>query len=208
MMTLNGILSVLKEKGYKVSERPSELNIVGIRINSTTPNRFDDTLAVFYKVSDGKWALHTWKATTDPGTYWLRNPMNPKGTAILKAGQYTGSHAIGLHRGKYKALRQVRPVTVIRDYDRDAELDYKNGREEKGIFYINIHHASANGTTLAVDRYSAGCQVFANINDFNSFMQLAERHRQLYGNSFTYTLIDERAEHREQILESKKKSGV
>ena len=35
-------------------------------------------------------------------------------------------------------------------------------------------------------------------NDFNLFMQLCEKHKQLYGNSFTYTLIDKRAIAREQ----------
>ena len=58
-----------------------------------------------------------------------------------------------------------------------------------------------NGTTKFVEKYSAGCQVFANIDDFNLFMQLAQRHKTLYGNDFTYTLIDERA----LVREAKKK---
>jgi hypothetical protein len=119
--------------------------------------------------------------------------MNPQGTAIVKQGQYIGSHGIGMHRGKYLALTQKRPITVIRDYNRDAVLDFNNGKEQTGIFGVNIHHASINGTTKFVEKYSAGCQVFANINDFNLMMQLAQRHKQLYGNDFTYTLIDERA---------------
>ena len=191
------ILNTLNQKNFTVYTRPSELNIVGIRTNNTTPNSFDDSINLFYKTADGKWAFHSFPATTDPGTYWLRNLMNPQGTAIVKAGQYIGSHGIGMHRGKYLALVQKRPLTVIRDYNRDAVLDFNNGKEQTGIFGVNIHHASVNGTTKTVDKYSAGCQVFANINDFNLFMQLAERHRQLYGNNFTYTLIDERAVARE-----------
>jgi hypothetical protein len=92
----------------------------------------------------------------------------------------------------------MRPVTILRDYDRNAILDFKNGTPETGMFGINIHHASVNGTTKTVDNYSAGCQVFANINEFNLFMQLCEKHKQLYGNSFTYTLIDKRAIARQQ----------
>jgi hypothetical protein len=98
-----------------------------------------------------------------------------------------------MHRGKYLALTQKRPLTVIRDYNRDAVLDFNNGKEQTGMFGVNIHHASINGTTKFVEKYSAGCQVFANIDDFNLFMQLAQRHKTLYGNDFTYTLIDERA---------------
>lgn len=194
---LQQILDTLKEKNYVVYTRPGELNIVGIRTNNTTPNSFDDSLNIFYKTANGKWAFHSFPATTDPGTYWLKNLMNPQGTAIVKAGQYTGSHGIGMHRGKYLALVQKKPLTVIRDYNRNAVLDFNNGKEQTGIFGINIHRASVYGTTKTVDRHSAGCQVFSNINDFNLFMQLAERHKQLYGNSFTYTLIDERAASRE-----------
>ncbi len=190
---LLAIQNTMLSKAYKIYSRPFELNIVGVRANSTIPNSFDDTINVFYKNNSGDWQYHKFPATTDPGTFWLRNLMNPQGTAIVKQGQYIGSHGIGIHRGKYQALTQKRPLTVIRDYDRDAVLDFNNGKEQTGIFGINIHRASVNGTTKFVEKHSAGCQVFANIDDFNLFMQLAQRHKQLYGNDFTYTLIDERA---------------
>ena len=190
---LEMIQTTLAEKGFKIFTRPFELNIVGVRADSLKPNSFDDSINIFYKNNNDQWQFQRFAATTDPGTYWLQNPMNPQGTAIVKHGQYINSHAIGMHRGKYLALVQQRPLTVIRDYDRNATLDFMNGKEETGIFGINIHHASQYGTTQTVDKYSAGCQVFANINDFNLFMQLADRHKNLYGNNFTYTLIDERA---------------
>lgn len=190
-MILSNIQTTLLQKGYQVYSRPFELNIIGVRANSNVPNSFDDSINVFYKGSDGKWQFQSFPATTDPGTFWLRNPMSPQGTAILKEGQYSGSHKLGLHRGKYLALVQQRPLSVFRDYNRNAILDFQNGKEQTGYFGINIHHASSNGTTKSVDQYSAGCQVFANINDFNLFMQLCQRHKEMYGNSFTYTLIDE-----------------
>ena len=194
---MNTIQDALQKKGYKIFMRPFELNIVGVRSDSTKPNAFDDSIYVFYVDKEGKLIQQKFQATTDPGTYWLQNPMNPQGTAILKQGQYIGSHAMGLHRGKYMALVQQRPVTVMRDYDRNAILDFNNGREDTGLFGINIHRASETGTTKVVDHYSAGCQVFASITDFILFMSLCERHKGLYGNSFTYTLIDERAINRE-----------
>ena len=190
---LLAIQNTMLAKAYKIYSRPFELNIVGVRANSTVPNSFDDTVIVFYKNNSGDWKCHNFPAPPDPGTFWLRTLINPQGTAIVKQGQYIGSHGIGIHRGKYQALTQKRPLTVIRDYDRDAVLDFNNGKEQTGIFGINIHRASVNGTTKFVEKHSAGCQVFANIDDFNLFMQLAQRHKQLYGNDFTYTLIDERA---------------
>ena len=195
------IQTVLQKKGYRIFLRPFELNIVGVRSDSTKPNAFDDTIYVFFNNSEGKLVEHKFQATTDPGTYWLKNPMNPQGTAILKEGQYINTYGLGLHRGKYMALVQKRPVTVLRDYDRNAVLDFLNGTPDTGLFGINIHRASESGTTKVVEHYSAGCQVFANATDYLLFMTLCERHKQLYGNQFTYTLIDERALSRE----SKKK---
>ena len=195
---IGAIINALRLQTFEIYTRPYELNIIGIRADSTIPNRFDDEIHVFFKNNLSQWVHYIFPATTDPGTYWLKNPMNQQGTAILMQGQYKGAYQIGLHKGKYYALVQRKPITVFRDYDRNAILDFNNGKRYTGLFGVNIHHASVNGTTKTVDNYSAGCQVFANINDFNLFMQLCEKHRQLYGNGFTYTLIDKRAIAREQ----------
>ena len=125
--------------------------------------------------------------------------MNPQGTAILNPGQYVDAYQLGLHRGKYRALVQCKAVSVTRDYNRNAVLDFNNGRIAKGIFGINIHRASQVGTTFVVDKYSAGCQVFKNVKDFDFFIKLCELHRNYHGNKFTYTLVDKRMEHRENL---------
>lgn len=186
---LSQILNTLTAKGYTIFTRPFELNITGIRSNNAKPNRFDDFIYVFYKREDGQWIYNAFAATTDPGTHWLKQPMNPAGTAIVKPGQYINSHRIGVHRGKYQALVQQNPITVIRDANKDDVPDFSNKKEQTGIFGINIHRASAKGVTNYVNEHSAGCQVLADINDFNLLMQLAARHKKLYGNNFTYTLI-------------------
>ena len=192
------LVKVLKAKSYKVYEEPYKLNIVGIRSDITKPNSFDDRIYVFYKNKENQWDGFGYTATTDAGTYWLNNPMQSTGTALLKDGQYINSHKLGLHRGKYKALVQQNPVIVVRDYDRNAVLDFNNGREEKGQFGINIHRANATGTTKTIDKYSAGCQVFSSADDFAHFLQLAESSKDKHGNNFTYTLIDERAYNRKK----------
>jgi len=189
---IRGLLSLMKSKGYQINDKPYQLNIVGVRADSNIPNKFDDKMYVFWNSENG-WQGKYFTVTTDPGTYWLNNPMQKEGTAILKQGQYINSHKIGLHQGKYKALTQQKPVTVIRDYDRNALLDFNNGKEDTGLFGINIHRANATGTTKNIDKYSAGCQVFENADDFAKFLELAEKHNTMYGNNFTYTLVDERA---------------
>jgi len=187
------IKAVLRERGFVLYTKPYQLNIVGLRSRSTTPNQFDDEIHVFYKTDKGDWNYHVFDATTDPGTFWLNNPSYEQGTAILATGQYVDAYALGLHRGLYEALVQVKPVTVIRDYNRDAVLDFYNGTQHTGLFGINIHRAESVGTTKIINRYSAGCQVFQNANDFAVFIELCNEHSKRYGNALTYTLIDLRA---------------
>lgn len=169
------------------------MNIIGRRTDNKRPNRFDDFIYVLYTLPSGRWVGYESPATTDTGTYYLKNPMNHEGTAMLKDGQYVDAYGIGKHKGIYDAVVQNKPVTVIRDYNRDDVLDLDSGKEETGNFGINIHRASLDGVTKFIDKYSAGCQVFSNISDYEKFMAMAERHRDMYGNEFTYTLIDERA---------------
>lgn len=190
---LSRIKAILRQSGYVLNTKPYQLNIVGLRNKSTNSNRFDDEIHVFFTKADGRWDYHIYPATTDPGTFWLNNPSFDQGTAILAQGQYKNAYAIGKHKGLYTALVQILPVTVIRDYDRDAVLDFYNGSKQTGNFGINIHRAESFGETKFINKYSAGCQVFQNAADFDKFIALCEKHKKLYGNKFTYTLIDLRA---------------
>lgn len=196
---LSKMKSLFKKKGYELNTRPYELNIVGKRSAQGQPNRFDDEIHVFYKTRVLNWEYHIFKATTDPGTYWLKHPMNWQGTAILAEGQYKNAYKLGLHRGQYLALVQIGKVEVIRDFNRNNSLDFISGKKVNGYYGINIHRASLRGTTKFVDKYSAGCQVFANISDFNKFLEMCKKHRGLYGNKFNYTLIDYRMIQRKNL---------
>jgi hypothetical protein len=187
------IKAILRERGYVLYTKPYQLNIVGLRSKSTVPNKFDDEIHVFYRTDSGTWNYHVFNATTDPGTFWLNNASYEQGTAILATGQYVDSYALGLHRGLYEALVQVKPVTVIRDYNRDAILDFNNGMHQTGLFGINIHRAEISGSTKVINKYSAGCQVFQIAEDFAMFISLCRVHGLRYGNSYSYTLIDLRA---------------
>lgn len=189
---LLNIIKTAEGKGYTIDKRPYKLNLIGVRnLAATSQKKFDDVIAFFYYDQNGKLVGKVATATTDPSTYWLNEPMNVKGAAILKAGEYKDSWAIGLHRGSYKALVQVKPVTVIRDNDRNNVINYL-ASTQTGLYGINIHRASLtkdNATDIGKD--SAGCQVFQNASDFNSMMAAAETSKSKYGNTFSYILIDE-----------------
>lgn len=161
------------------------LNIIGIRTTgSKVTNVFDDWLTCSYKV-DNVWHFKKWMATTDPGKKGVQQFHNPQGVARLVPGQYKGSHAIGLHQGKYEALKQKAPVKVYRDANKDLIYDEKLITE--GIYGINIHKAGKDSTY--VENWSEGCQVFKKSADFDELMDLCHIAAKLHGNSFTYTLL-------------------
>ena len=184
------IEETVKSKGYVWFEglKDFDVNIVGVRNSSTgdkVTNVFDDFLTVSYK-EGGEWKFHIWPATTDPGKKGVMEYHNAAGVARLVPGQYRGSHTIGLHQGKYEALKQQKPVKVYRDKDKD--MQYDENIIQEGVFGINIHKAGADSTY--VENWSEGCQVFKKSVDFDSFMKFMNKAASIHGKSFTYTLIE------------------
>ena len=193
--TRQQIETAVKAKGYKWFENGDyNLNIVGVRNGETgteVTNKFDDFLTLSYKVN-GEWNYHCFDATTDPGKHWVENIMRKEGVAVLKENQYRGSHKIGLHQGKYEALRQQKPVQVYRDNDLDGNYDLLEKNIQEGIFGINIHRATKweGKKSTQIDKWSAGCQVIAANDDFRLFMEICNKAKDTWSNSFTYTLIN------------------
>jgi hypothetical protein len=188
--TKEQIEKAVKSKGYVWFEgaKDFDLNIVGVR-NSATGNKvtnaFDDLITVSFK-ENGNWVYKEWANTTDPGTKGVKEFKNAAGVARLVEGQYRGSHTLGLHQGKYEALRQQKPVKVYRDANRD--MTYDETKIQEGIFGINIHKAGVDSTF--VENWSEGCQVFKRAADFEEFMTICRKAAKIHGASFTYTLIE------------------
>lgn len=158
------------------------LHIVGIRSKANEKNKFDDMI---YLINGPM--MQIFSGTTNPGTHWLKNLMNPKGCAVLKPGQYVDSWKLGLHQGKYKALTQAKPITVYRDNNKN-DLAEELGKEDTGMFGINIHHANSSAVSSIIDKWSAGCQV---LNDPKQFATLLAACENSGKSAFTYTLLRE-----------------
>jgi hypothetical protein len=194
-LTYDKIKEAVLAKGYNWFENSSyNLNIVGVRnsdTNDEVTNKFDDKITLSYLIDNDR-HFHEFDCTTDPGKHWVENVMNDDGVAILVPGQYRGSHQIGLHQGRYEALRQQKPVKVYRDNNLDECYDFDESSIQEGIFGINIHRATkyAGKKSTQIDKWSAGCQVIASYNDFMHFMQICNNAKSIWGNSFTYTLIE------------------
>lgn len=95
--------------------------------------------------------FYSFNANCDPGAF-------RKGIANLKAGIWP-CYTFDLHKGKYLAICQrLGPVTVIRD----------GGKEESGMFGINLHEGGVNSVS------SEGCQTTPK-PQYNEWIKKAKR---------------------------------
>lgn len=176
--TIKELQARFRELGY--SWFP--FHLIGIRSRQYIENTFCD---VFILYNSGQ--VFRFSGTTRPGTYYLLHLLNPKGAAVLKPGQYIDTWALGLHRQDYLAWVQTKPVIVYRDNNLN-KIPEEIGVQDRGYFGINIHRTSSFTLSKLVDKWSAGCQVFANPEDFQQLIELSKVSGQKL---FTYTLLDE-----------------
>ena len=195
-ITAELLRDILDEKGYAFfdNNRALNLNIVGIRSSLHDSTKFDDTMLLVYREEGTKeWVAHSYEITTEPGPSILRKPINPDGTAVLVPDQYRGVYKVDTHGGKNRHIALCQrngPVRVYRDTDRDSKPE-ETTTIQKGMYGINIHrHPGANEREY-VRGASAGCQVFKDSRDFAEFMLICNQAADIYGNAFTYTLIEE-----------------
>ena len=197
LYTRERIQSVMAAKGYKWfnddANKTYDVNIIGIRNSATgkkVTNVFDDLITVSFKDEKNVWQYFEWAATTDPGKKsmleWKKMGITG-GCARLVAGQWRTTWAIDKHQGKYEALCQrLAKVKVYRDADFD--LEYDEDKVTEGMYGINIHKSGKDSTW--VENWSAGCQVFKRVKDFDEFMKICKRAAKIHGNKFSYTLLE------------------
>jgi hypothetical protein len=193
------VQKIMIKKGYAFFENGIfNVNIVGIRSSNQRANEFDDTMLLIYRNKKKEWEVITSVVTTDPGDYYLvDNPVNSKGTAILVPDQYRSVYQVDTHASSNKKFahealcQRGNTVKVWRDNNRDNILDHDPESIDEGWFGINIHRSKSSGAANYVGAYSAGCQTFKNSTNFKLFMDVVKRSRDRYGNSFTYTLLEE-----------------
>ena len=192
------IIKYMKTKGYKVFTNPKEYNIVYIEgmkpdgnLNDDRPNCFNDLRTVI-EFTDGKPKIvGKWVATTEPGSHYTYNPMNAKGAARIKFGQYK-AWKVGIHgsgRNAHEGLRQCGEITVHRDKDKDFKRDGDKLDTGSG-FYINQHHGFNNSTTN-IGTASAGCLVGRTVQGHREFMNIIKQDKRYKDNKryIFYTTI-------------------
>lgn len=157
---------------------------------------FDDALALIYKDSDGKWMREIFEVTSDPGLYALQNPLpGTIGTGCIAEGFYRNSWVVGKHKNQYTALVQrsaatssSMPLTLYRDSNKDEYIDFNSPKQTGYGFGVNIHKAGVDSSI--VKNWSYACIVFKRESDFNRFMKIIQKAKDLYGNSFSAAVLN------------------
>ncbi|MEA5389964.1 peptidoglycan-binding protein [Cyanobium gracile UHCC 0139] len=173
-------IQYMRRKGFQVSAGPGERNIVYVEgmnpdgtLNDDSPNQFNDLrLVIAFEEARPK-ILGRWEATTEPGSHYTHKPMNDRGAARIRFGQYR-AWQVGVHGNSdpHEALVQAAPVTVHRDANKDFQRP--GDLEDTGLFGINQHW----GYDLPrndIDTASAGCLVGRTRDGHREFMRLVKQ---------------------------------
>lgn len=181
------ILDRVRSCGYLVFDGGAfDLNCVIVRATTRLAGPRDDELHWVFRDSVGVWVDIVLPVMADPSPNHLLRPERREGCAILRAGQFRGMWALGLHHGR-PALVQVGPCAVWRDDTLDLTLDHDEVPKDLGptsavgIFGIN-HHSGTD---------SAGCvtadQEVVDVGRLLLAAQAAHGH----GSSVTVTVLEE-----------------
>lgn len=155
---------------------------IAIRSRANVPNKFDDLIGF---VDGDKVTWHT--GTTNAGTKPLVSPSNPKGVALVCPQQVIDGWELGLHKGKYLAWKQIKPVKYWRDNDLD-KIAESGGEVYEGIIGINWHRANENAQSENVENWSEGCMVQNNPDQYDTFIKASSESGLL---KFTGVIMDE-----------------
>jgi len=194
MLTYDVLCRVHKNSGIPVYTGAYDLNLGFIRTcvniphiwtdEQINPDVFNDIEYIFFTDEYGKKQAFAWWCTTDPGLISILSPHNPKGCAILKEGYYRKGLAWGKHKGIDCLVNREElgclPLTVIRDFDRDHNLDYCSVREETGYFGIDNHPCRRDKVVTIVGPFSEGCPSFPDILNNNTLGVLVHK-QESYG---------------------------
>ncbi len=186
------ICKYMQTKGYKLSSGDNEYNLIYVEgmnadgtLNQDAPNQFNDRRLVIEFVNGAPVIVGSWEATTEPGSKYTYHPMNPKGAARIKFGQYK-AWQVGLHGSdQHEALVQTAAITVFRDFNQDFQR--AGDSTDSGLFGVNQHW----GYDLPrndVQGASAGCLVGRTKDGHREFMKLIKQDRRYLANR-NYTFI-------------------
>lgn len=212
---LADLKELLRIKGYKIFTRPLELNIVGVRNNLNDPNKFNDELHVFFRSysmegyawtdNEMQWNHYRFAICTDPACYTYYQQKNRFWDGLLEQGQYINgfkrAHQVDGKDGEVLLQKPRFPIRVFYECTEGvmSSVDLRNpnyyspvpsGRIINTYYNICFEPPVDHDGKKWINEFGSGCQVFEHREEFELFMRLCTWHQHVYGNNFTYTLID------------------
>lgn len=194
MITIDTLKKSIAAKGYLWFE--DKPNIIAVRTKLQVPDVFNDLIFVAYK-EKGVEKLFSATLTTEPGVYYQKNLLNPKGCWVMMPAQMIDAYAPGFHQNKpdHRCLRSVGKIYGLREDDKDGivlnDKDAVAQWVDGNTVGANIHGAKKMvDLTEIVGQNSAGCQVVSRWSKKEALMDIVEK---IYPHlkRVTYTLLNE-----------------
>ena len=133
-----------------------------------------------------------YQITTLPSlAYYGKNPMNPKGVGVKLPGDtlYVYKEATLGGKNTYKMLVEYEEIKVGRYPVGVTKFEtYKPADTFTESCGMHIHRSSTNGSGVCVGPWSAGCQVFSDVDEWKDFTSKIEK-ESMNGGRFVYALI-------------------
>ena len=153
------IIALNTKLGYKtfydgaINPIGYNLNIGVVRAKDRNSGTFNDIEFIMYQ-NNGLWNILYYSITADPSRETLINLPNKLGAAIVVPGQYEKSWKLDFHKGKkdHPALVQVKPISVIRDFNKDNMLDFDLLTGDKYIFNTEYTMSDGSSITYVVEK--------------------------------------------------------
>jgi len=168
----NGIFKDAKEAINKMSKSSNDNQ-------NTSPESLGDKITPY-------------QITTVPSlAYYGKKPMNPKGVGIKIPGDtlYLLQESSLGSGNKYKMMVEGQPIKVGRYPIGVTKFEtYKPSDIYTENCGMQIHRSSTKGVGICVGPWSAGCQVFADYQEWQDFISKAEKEK-MNSNKFHYGLI-------------------
>jgi len=148
-------------------------------LDDQKPNEFNDV----HYLMKGEEIVMDQTCTTVPGLPALKGgykKYNKHGAAIIASNIWMyDAFKSGLHNGKMKCLRQVKPIFIYRDGDMDNKPE-QIGPRVKGKWATNIHSVTYNLAYNAIKKlvlkligeWSYGCLVHNNVAGYVHFLDI------------------------------------
>ena len=148
--------------------------LLGVQSKEDAYNEFDDKFYVFR----GRLFQMVLSGTTNAGASALMSykKFNPLGTAIIKTDEwYYNVWSPGLHKGKMKCLKQVRPILHYRDNNKNQKAEQIGKLYNKLIgceFHTATYTDQMNFVRKLIGGWSAACQVANDTGDYYEALDL------------------------------------